>query len=249
MPAWQQPSQQSYQPGGISVETLNRDISNLIEVSKADFSVTPWDTAIQGRLKALLDLQTVLRTQQIPQEQLALIQVQVNQMSQASHASRPNVPQAAPVTASVPTPIATPVIPVSTSLQANTISSLLGSGALAALLARQSATPQSAQAVPVPLRSPQPNLAIPHQQAVATPTPVPAPTPDALALLQRLRASGIIGGGGTPITKSPALPSTQPSILPPGFPNIPPPVAPNGARPILGEIPNDVVLKPASLKM
>lgn len=228
----------------ISVENLNRDISSLIEVSKADFGVTPWDSSIQTRLKALLDLQTILQSQQLPQEQLALIRDQVAQLSQASKASTRT--QASPPAPITPAPVA--VAPVND--QAATLNSLLGSGALAALLARQSATPQPVQAtVAPPIRSPQITHSAPY---VPTPAPAPAATQaqDASALLERLRAAGIIGG--TPVTKSPALANSQlPVPVIPGFPPPPPKLhsTPPVNRAALAEIPNDVVLKPASLKM
>lgn len=231
--------------GGVSVDNLNRDISSLIDVSKADFGVTPWDSNIQARLKALLDLQTVLRTQQLPQDQLILIQNQVNQLSLASQASRHH--------ALASTPIPQPVVsaPSPAPAQASSVlQSILAPGALAALLARQSATPQPStpQIAAAPLRSPQPSHQVPYQPPAAV-APQSTPAPDPSSLLERLRAAGILGGG-LPSTKSPVPAIRQLPVIPPGFPP-PPPLhsTPGTGRAILAEIPNDVVLKPASLKM
>ncbi|RQM06731.1 hypothetical protein DH86_00003957, partial [Scytalidium sp. 3C] len=71
-PSWQQPQSQGYHGQEPSIDALNSDISNLITVSKADFAQNPWDSSIQTRLKALLDLQTILQSQKLPPEQIAL---------------------------------------------------------------------------------------------------------------------------------------------------------------------------------
>lgn len=201
-------------------------------MSKADFAQCPWDGSIQTRLKALLDLQTILQSQKLPPDQIALIKTQVAQLSEASKASKPPPKPATPVAAA---PTQTP--------QQNSLSSLLGPGALAALLARQSATPQPTP--PAQIRSPQPGTS----QLPFNPPPTSAapalPASDPNSLLERLRASGLLSGA--PAASTPTPVSGLPANLSSGFP--PPFISTQSTRTPLGEIPNDVVLKPASLKM
>lgn len=255
-PVWQPPQQQygrGYGVSDISIDTLNSDIANLITASKAEFARDPLNGSIQTRLKALLDLQSILQREKLPPDQIALIRDQVQQLSIAA---KPQPP---------PTPVVPPPAPVIVSqppAQQPTLASLLGgSDALAALLARASATPQppTPQNQPVlPVRSPQPSYIKPQYPPIPPPV-VPAATPTPVAdpnsLLERLRAAGMLpalpGASSTP----PLPPSTlaNNTTLPPGFPP-PLPFANNtyasgSARPALNEIPNDVQLKPASLKM
>ncbi|KAK6609401.1 hypothetical protein H4I96_03332 [Botrytis cinerea] len=231
--SWQQSQPQVYQPPEASVDMLNRDISNLIVSSKAEFAQSPYDSSIQTRLKALLDLQTILQTQRLPPDQIAMIKEQVAQLS------------------ATPTPQPQPQ---------PTLNSLLGPGGLAALLARQSATPQIPTPPPpqaaVAIQSPQPQLALPlqlpFQQASSAPVlaSVSKPAADPNSLLERLRAAGMLPGIPTvssTLTQPPsALGSANPPSFPPSLPFI---SAPPVSRTPLLEIPNDVVLKPASLKM
>jgi pre-mRNA cleavage complex 2 protein Pcf11 len=120
------------------------------------------------------------------------------------------------------------------------------------LAARQSGTPQSTPSnqVPAPIRSPpQAHAQINYNPPPAT-VPSSTPIPDASSLLERLRAAGILGAGSS--TSTPTLPSNPlagklPAGFQPPLPLINTP--PNNSRTILAEIPSDVVLKPASLKM
>lgn len=227
------------------MDTLNRDISDLITTSKADFAQNPWDSSIQTRLKALLDLQTILSSQKLPPDQIALIKNQVAQLSEAAHSSTPKVdhPQ--------PTPPQASVAASQPPAQQPSLSSLLGGpAALAALLARQSATPQPPpRQSAAPIRSPPPSVQPVFSAPAATPSNS-TPLPDPSSLLERLRAAGIIQGG-TAATGTPTLPlNALAGKLPPGFPPAPfVNTPPNASRTPLAEIPNDVVLKPASLKL
>ncbi|EDN96666.1 hypothetical protein SS1G_01592 [Sclerotinia sclerotiorum 1980 UF-70] len=248
--SWQQSQPQGYQSPEASVDALNRDISYLITSSKAEFTQSPYDGSIQTRLKALLDLQTILQTQRLPPDQIAMIKDQVAQLSGQSQPV-PKIPSPRPA------PVATPA---SQPQPQPTLSSLLGPGGLAALLARQSATPQ----IPTPppaqaataIQSPQPQHALPSQlpfqAAPSTPVPVSVPTPvaDPNSLLERLRAAGMLPSvpavASTPIQPPSVLGGTMPAGFPASLPFI---SAPPVSRTPLIEIPNDVVLKPASLKM
>lgn len=245
--AWQQPQTQSYPAPENSIDSLTSDIANLIAASKADFAQSPWDSSIQTRLKALLDLQTILSSQKLPPEQIALIKDQVAQLSEAS---KPPSRIQTPLASVPPAPVA--VAPPPT--QQPTLSSLLGPGALAALLASQSATPQPAPP-PVqaqsfaPVRSPPPSHAQPSFSHLAPASSSSTPVPDPTSLLEKLRAAGMLPAvpattSASPLPLSGLAGSVPPSILP-SFTNTPP----SAARTPLSDIPNDVVLKPASLKM
>jgi pre-mRNA cleavage complex 2 protein Pcf11 len=243
VPSWQPPSQKYGTPES-TVDTLNKDIADLIAISKEDFKNNYWDSSIQTRLKALLDLQTILSSQQLPTDQIALIKNQVAQLSEAAHSS---VPQAAHPQ---PTPPPASVVEAQPPAQQPSLSSLLGPGALAALLARQSATQQPPLSQPVTLvRSPAQSVQLVFSAPAATPS-VSTPVPDPGSLLERLRAAGILQCG-TPATSTPALTlNALARKLPAGFPPAPfINTPPNASRTPLAEIPNDVVLKPASLKL
>jgi pre-mRNA cleavage complex 2 protein Pcf11 len=179
-------------------------------------------------------------------DQLAAIKSHVDQLSQFVHAL-PQTPNPPPTYVSSPPILAqvVPVVPIPQTqvpVQQPSLSTLFGSGgtaSLAALLARQSATPQptpppqaaSTTMSPKP-RSSQPVSGQPPSGSTSTPVPDPS------ALLERLRAAGILKG----TTSNPSTPS--PLGFPPSLTNTPP-----TSRTPLGEIPNDVVLKPASLKI
>lgn len=218
-------------------------------MSKADFAQNPWDSSIQTRLKALLDLQTILQSQKLPPEQIALVRDQVAQLSEAS--KPPPRIHTPPAHVPTPTPVAAAPQPPP---QQPTLASLLGPGALAALLARQSATPQAPTPPPpvqaaVSIPSPRPQPAQPVQsQYVPPPVPTTKPVTDASSLLEKLRAAGMLPAvpqmaGTPPVTQM--LP--QSTAAPPIINNSS--LVHDVARSPLAEMPNDVVLKAASLKM
>lgn len=245
--SWQQQQTQGYHTPENSIDTLTSDIASLIAASKADFAQSPWDSSIQTRLKALLDLQTILSSQKLPPDQIALIKDQVAQLSEASKPpSRIQTPLA-----HVPPPAHVAVAPPPT--QQPTLSSLLGPGALAALLASQSSTPQPTPPVQsqsfAPVRSPPTSHAQLSFSHLAPASSSSTPVPDPNSLLERLRAAGMLPAAPN-ATSVPPLPlgavagSVPPNLMPP-FINTPP----SATRTPLSDIPNDVVLKPTSLKM
>jgi len=237
VPSWQaqqaSPSQ-GYQAPDNSLGTLTSDIANLIDLTKSQFAQNVGDQSILTRLKALLDLQTILRNQRLPPDQIALIRAQVTQLSEAAQPAR--IPS--PSTYSPPPAMATlPSAPVQAPAEKPNISSLFPG--LAALLARQSATPQ-----PVPPPQPTRIQSPPTIPQPAKPPASSASVPDPSSLLERLRAAGMLGGS----TSTPPLPlGSLTAKVPPGFP--PQPFTPPVSRTPLAEIPNDVVLKSSSLKM
>ncbi|KAI9155389.1 DNA replication ATPase [Paramyrothecium foliicola] len=219
-------------PAGVSVETLSNDIQNLIVAMRVEFSHNPHDASIQNRLKALLDLQGVLQHTSLPPDQLELIKNKVTELAAVTMRANPaqtSTPVPAPVppqvhpvsapSASV-TPSAAPAGPFAAPQV--TLDSLFGAGALAALMARQSATPQSSTPNPpyasAAIRSPPPV----HVEAVKPPAPAPAPAapaPNPLGLLDQLRKAGLIpaaaspANGASPIPPPAAFPANLASIL------------------------------------
>ncbi|KAG9243156.1 hypothetical protein BJ878DRAFT_543565 [Calycina marina] len=205
------------------LHSLINDIANLIRSTRehvaqqSQYGRTP-EARLLTKLKALLQLDEILKGQQLPPDQLALIRTQVNNLS--GEAEPPHVPS--PQTYSPP-PANAPLLPPPVPTPAAAASVLSQLPSLAALLARQSATPQP---------------------PVVTPTPVAStPALDPASILERLRKAGVLGGG----TSTPPL-STLPGNVLPGFPPPLPFTPPVGRQP-LAEIPNDVVLKPSSIKM
>ncbi|KAL1835998.1 hypothetical protein VTJ49DRAFT_5701 [Mycothermus thermophilus] len=121
-PPYQQSAGPAYgapQPG-ISVEQLKDDIQQLIIAEKAEFAQNPLDTSKQTKLKALLDLQTIIQSQDMPQDQLKIIRdrlaelaVKIRPPSQpAASAGAPVVPVTGPGTVAPPAaPPAYPGVP------------------------------------------------------------------------------------------------------------------------------------------
>ncbi len=248
-PSWQQQQQsRGFEAHDNSVDILNSDIANLIAASKVEFAQNPYDNSIQTRLKALLDLQSILQSQKLPPDQIALIKDQVTQLSIAAK------PQPPPTPVPAPAPVAVSQSPA----QQPTLASLLGGpGALAALLARASATSQVPTPPPpqpvLPVRSPQPAYSTPQYPVIPPPALPPAAVTDPNSLLEKLRAAGMLPAVSAATSTPPALPASLAGNLPPVFPQPLPflnqPSTGNIIRPPLNEIPNDVQLKPASLKM
>ncbi|KAI4600519.1 hypothetical protein KJ359_000874 [Pestalotiopsis sp. 9143b] len=218
MPGFQPPSYGGYgvpsQPM-ISVDALKDDIQNLITAFRAEFARNPGDPSIQTKLKALLDLQGILQAHNLPQEQLVAIKNQITGLAVTIRATPAQTPTPVPVpppVAVAPPPAATPSV---------SIDSLLGSGALAALLARNSATPQVSTPQPPPavvaIRSPPPQRAEPQPPAAST-------TPDPMALMNMLRKAGMLppapaSSGSTPV---PSMPQGLQLPFPPPVPTGPP---------------------------
>jgi pre-mRNA cleavage complex 2 protein Pcf11 len=245
-----------------NIDTLNSDIARLIAASKNEFAQNPYDGSIQTRLKALLDLQSILGTQKLPPDQIALIKDQVKALSSASKPQLP--PQPAPA------PVQTPVAVSQSSPQPPSLASLLGGpNALAALLARSTAASQTPTPPPPTNVQPprtQPSYAPPtYPPALGPVAKPPSATANPTSLLDQLRAAGLlpsepVATGTPPIRQSPQIPQLPqiPQIPQIPTPNMfagifpPPPVLPGQQIPVwpgASHIPNDVQLKAASLKM
>ncbi|KAF3355928.1 hypothetical protein VD0004_g4683 [Verticillium dahliae] len=220
----------------VNIAVLKHDIQELITASTLEAAQYPHDGVIKARLQGLHDLQRLLQTQDMPQDHLILIK---NQVTDLALKVRPqSVPSSAPIAAATPVsyhpPPPAPVAHIAPQPASVTLDSLLGQGALASLLARQSATPQAQTPAPapppyagMPIRSPQPPVAVPSRQ------PSAAPTPDPMALLAGLRMAGLLGG--TPTT-TPPVPTPIPNLPHPGLPlpslgGVPPSPPPGGIPP------------------
>lgn len=208
-------------PAGTNIETLNNDIQNLIVATKVEASRNPHDASVQTRLKALHDLQGVVQSTSLPPDQLELIKNKVTELAavnmMASLSQKPTpTPTPVPVQARPmpPVSVAPPPAPVVGNM---TLDSLLGKGALATLLARQSATPQNS----TPLQPPPTNANVairsPPPAHVELPkiTPAPAATGQSpLGLLDQLRAAGLLPSAPPPAAPVAAQPA---SIIPPNI--------------------------------
>jgi pre-mRNA cleavage complex 2 protein Pcf11 len=182
----------------VNVDELNRDIANLISSVQKEFATNPLDQGTQSKLKALLDLQTILQTQKLPQGQLEQVRREISKIAIAP-APKPTPPP-------VPTPtLSSAPINLQNALQQPAVAALLKSTNLADLLksttTRQQPTPPPGQPV-LPFQPP----------VISTPPPIqasqaPAPPPVGSDLISSLRAAGLLGGpgGGLPFN----LPSVQ----------------------------------------
>ncbi|KAI1083911.1 hypothetical protein F5B20DRAFT_357687 [Whalleya microplaca] len=240
------PGGYSLPQAGISIDALNDDVQRLVTASKAQLTRAPHDPSIQTRLKALLDLQTILQTQNLPQDQLVLVKNQIADLAVTIRAapaqsSTPVPPPQRVAVAPPPAPAATPKV---------SIDSIFGPGALARLMERNSATPQvSSTPQPPPatvaIRSPTPQHIEPQKPSTAP------PPPDPMALINSLRAAGILKATTPASNPTPAPSAPLPPSLPFPFPL---PIARGtptnqNARPSTIEtLTNDIVLRASSLK-
>ncbi|EGO56489.1 hypothetical protein NEUTE1DRAFT_147145 [Neurospora tetrasperma FGSC 2508] len=89
---------------GISIERLRDDIQQLIVAERAEFARDPLDVGKQTRLKALLDLQTLIQRPDVPQEQLMLVKEKITELSvnMRSAATAASAAAAAAATGSAP---------------------------------------------------------------------------------------------------------------------------------------------------
>ena len=203
----------------------------MIVATRAEASLSPHDASVQTKLRALLDLQGIVQSQSLPQDQLELIKNEVtklagvklgaqNPSSTAILTHTPTPPPAAaaqqqqqqqfvrpPAPSSVTPSQASPAAAGQGSL---TLDSLLGAGALATLMGRtssQNSTPNPSNAA---VRSPQPAQAAPY----AAP---PAQPPAALSLVEQLRLAGLISSttptnAGAVAAPPPPAPTVTPNL-------------------------------------
>lgn len=230
------------QPGhmaGVNGDALNKDIQELVLATHLESAANPHDPSISARLKALMDLQSIVQARNLPPDQLVLVKKQVDELAmkmrvpQVGSSSTPLPPQhvsiagvapQAPLSSATSTPV--PVSASSTptpGVAPVTIDSILGKGALATLLAQQAG--RSAQSTPVhpvaaapapapaPVQVPVPGIHAPPQGPPAKPAAGPVAS-DPLALLAQLRQAGLLGPSGpasTPVPPPAAPPAHTPT--------------------------------------
>ncbi|KAI1646460.1 hypothetical protein F4815DRAFT_198089 [Daldinia loculata] len=238
---------------GISIDALNNDIQRLITASKAQIALNPHDPSIQTRLKALMDLQTILQTQNLPQDQLVLVKNQIADLAVTIRAPPSQTPTPTPIPQPQPAPVA--VAPPPAPAPKVSLDSLFGAGALAALMARNSATPQAsapyhpptpaAVHTPPPLPQPKP---VESKKPVTTHQPPPPPS-DPMALMNMLRQAGLLPGTAPVSSSTPVSRPTPSNSFPVAF-NTPAmvPVVQHIRPSTLEGLTSDIVLKPSSLK-
>lgn len=184
------------------MNSLHRDIENLISGARNDFANNPLDPSIQQRLKALLDLQNILQQQKLPESQLKLIRDQVSKLSLNTQPG-PQGPSIMPAPPASATPVSTtPIPPVPTPTPQPNVQNLLNSGTLADLI---KATSNQQNPTPTPPNS----HAFP--QATSTPPNLPAGAGEN-PLIASLRARGLLPAAtGAPASQTP---SNFPFVMP-----------------------------------
>ncbi|KAI9803951.1 MAG: hypothetical protein M1833_000232 [Piccolia ochrophora] len=243
-----------YPPQADDIGALNTDIAKLIATARNEFASNPFDQALQQRLKALLDLQTILQSQHLPPDQLRLIRNQVSQLTpelQAAPAFSPPPPPPPQPPAIIPAP-QQPNLHDSSSQSQSSLPSTFPTNALAALLASvgQSQAPTPPPPPPaVPSLQPQAQRIQPP--TVSSPAPAPAIPASQGSLLDSLRAAGLLQGSVStplPVSSTPANLPLPPSVPPRGGSNFSQSSAAPSA-PTIRDRSNDVQLNTTSLKI
>ena len=223
------------------VGSLQRDIETLILTTRDQFARNPYDETIQTRLKALLDLQSVLKTQHVPPHMLKAARDQITQLQQ-SPLPLPPASTPLPITLSAPPPVQT-----SYQSQPN-LPTLPSATSLADLLASVARNQQPAHPPPSTgaVLHPNPQLPISQVSNYQTPTPATAENP----LIASLRAAGILpAAGSTPVNGSVAPTALSLAYPPPPTINTPPVQLASLTQPPQSGSRNNVELTSASLKM
>ena len=247
----QYPQQTTYAPQPqppSNLDSLHKDINNLISTAKAEFLADVNNSNLRDKLKALLDLQSVLSNHQIAPHELEAVRRKVAELS------------APPAPTSYPPPMLSTPVPYTNGMN------------ISQQTAPESHSHISAPPVPPPTHTHQPDISIINSTRLAdilakaqqgprtivttsSPTPYTAPPVVTLpastsagepsSLLTQLRAAGILPPeGGTPVNGSAAPPSSQ--YVPPQASGHTPTA--RLAPPPRIATPNDVELTSASLK-
>ena len=220
---------------------MHRDLAELISAAQTEFAANPWEPTIQDQLRALLELQNILKSQQLPPDQIQQVQDRVSQLY-AGRKAAVIVPQPAPV---APPPVAPPSLPQ----QQSDLQALMSSNALAQILASAALSKQQ----PPSLQTP--SVALTSERSMEAPSSQPSMTSILASagaessLLASLRAAGILpniaqqsNGVSQPMNAFTYAP-------PPSMTQTPPmPSLSNFVRSSALEARNDVRLSSASLK-
>jgi len=256
-PQYHAPSQHPlYSPppaSSVDLVSLNRDIDNLILRARSDFAQSPLDQNIQTRLRALFDLQNILRTGRLTEAQLQEVVNQVSQLTGSTPQPRPTPPPQystpSMTTATYPPPQPTAQSASQPAVQPN-LSALFNSPSLQGLLRatanRQQPTPPPPQSSALPASVSYPNARlpqIPNTPPVASSTPIPLAAEN--PLIAQLRASGILPAQ----TNTPPPPLSGLAQLLGGGAVSTPPTSSHNQSQNSGYFSIDVQLTSASLKM
>ena len=259
----------SLQAPSPNLDSLHRDIEDLIARSKGEFVRDMYNAELQTRLKALVDLQSVLRNQQLPPEALQAVRNQVRDL-QMSQRPQVQAPTPLPFQNPVQNPMQPafpghPPIPYSTPVQAQYApppppppppqivhpqptpepahSQPPTTATLASILASVQRNTQSQPNGPPP-----PPISIPTPQPPPPAQSGPAENP----LLAQLRAAGLLNAnanGNTNIASTPPAPSAQPTPVASQPVNLSDLLRRVVAKPSKQGNPDHVELTSASLKM
>ncbi|KAF2232061.1 hypothetical protein EV356DRAFT_525389 [Viridothelium virens] len=238
------------------LERLLHDIDRLIKTAQSEWAANFGDTGVQKRLQALLDLQNIVRGQQLPPEQLKAVQDQVSSLSaQAHHVPKPlqqfqptqNQPNTARTYSPQPLqqasqqfqPSSSQPPPTQGGIDMNMIARILGTST--PIQQPTHSIPQIHSVAPSAISTPQNQI---------QPNAPPATTPQSgtgTSLLDALRSAGFVGG--TPATPASAAPPTLPLPAASIVQQLStPPSLPTGLPKPVNTSKNDVNLNPASLK-
>ncbi|KAI9699285.1 MAG: hypothetical protein M1836_002895 [Candelina mexicana] len=80
-PVQQASSYAGYPQPSVSVDTLSEDLTKVIADARVEFAANPYHSPIQIKLKALLDLQSIIQKQQLAPDQMLQIKEQITQMA------------------------------------------------------------------------------------------------------------------------------------------------------------------------
>lgn len=213
----------------------------MIAAARTNFANSPFDPTSQQRLKALLDLQSILQNQQLTPDQLKLVRDQVSTLAASypaptTHSPAPSAPVAVPpISAPVSTP---PAQPASQPLQG-----LLNPGTLADLIKATATRQQPTPPPQIPNVLPQ----IPQipQMPPSSSTPQPATENP---LIAALRARGLLPSHSAPPTMSSSGTPPMGGSLPFFMPSQPLSTPPVSTPPQAGSS-SMVPMNTASMKM
>ncbi|KAH9908098.1 hypothetical protein F4778DRAFT_462332 [Xylariomycetidae sp. FL2044] len=223
---------------GNNADALKDEIQRLITALQIQTAASPHDPSLPEKLKLLLEVQRVLQTQNMRQEDLMLIRNQIAALAVTLRAPQAQTPTPVPPqpVAVAPKPAATPKV---------SLDSLFGPGTLATLMARGSATPQVSTPQPPPAVAAIPS---PRPQATMGPKPAALPPSDPMELMNMLRRAGMLPAGPQTAASAPTPNASIPSLP---FP-LPIPGTPMSAFPpqpmTLDNLTRDIVLKTSSMK-
>ncbi|GLI72467.1 mRNA 3' end processing factor [Penicillium ochrochloron] len=234
---------QGHRPAS-ELEALNRDLEACILSARNDFAAAPFDPTTQQRLKALLDLQTIMRNQQLTPDQLRLVRDQLSAFRpQAPVAQNPAPSAPPPAAAPIPPPAPVPTPPSQPPSQA--LQNLLNSRTLAELIKNTAIRQQPTPPPAIPNVMPQmPSMPQMPQMPPVSNTPQPENP-----LIAALRSRGILPpASAPPVMGSTGQPPTEnplPFLMPGGMRSTPPAPTPPVSMPVSSTVP----MNTASMKI